>query len=99
MCVIVGVAIPFSPLADTLGFDALPLDFFAILGLMVLTYLGIVEFGKSRFFRPQPGVQPLARRKPPQERRVHRRAARWSSSVAANEAAGNRNRASSDRPR
>ncbi|HSP55331.1 MAG TPA: magnesium-translocating P-type ATPase [Dehalococcoidia bacterium] len=77
-CVAVGIIIPFSPLAGTLGFKALPLDFFAILGLMVVTYLGLVELGKSRFFRPQPGAQPLARRKPPQERRIHRRAARWS---------------------
>jgi P-type Mg2+ transporter len=77
-CVIIGIIIPLSPLAGTLGFEALPLDFFAILGLMVVTYLGLVEFGKSRFFRLQPGVEPLARRKPPRERRIHRRAARWS---------------------
>jgi Mg2+-importing ATPase len=85
-CVIVGIVIPFSPLADPLGFDALPLDFFAILGVMVVTYLGLVEFGKSRFFRLQPGAEPLARRKPPQERRIHRRAARWSKSRATGDA-------------
>lgn len=88
MCVLVGITIPFSPLAETLGFKALPLDFFAILGLMVITYLGLVEFGKSRFFRPQRGVQPLARRKPPRERRIHRRAARWSKPRATGEAKG-----------
>jgi Mg2+-importing ATPase len=82
-CVIVGIVIPFSPVAETLGFESLPLDFFAILGLMVVTYLGLVEFGKSRFFRPQPGERPLARKKPPRERRIHRRAARWSSKVGA----------------
>jgi Mg2+-importing ATPase len=86
MCVIVGIIIPFSPLAETLGFKTLPLDFFAILGLMVVTYLGLVEFGKSRFFRPQPGAQPLARKKPTRERRIHRRAARWSKVQATNEA-------------
>ena len=77
-CVLVGILIPFSPLADPLGFEALPLDFFAILGLMVITYLGLVELGKARFFRPRRGVEPLARRKTRQERRMHRRAARWS---------------------
>ena len=89
-CVIVGIVIPFSPLADALGFEALPLDFFAILGLMVVTYLALVEFGKSRFFRLQPGAEPLARRKPPRERRIHRRAARWSKSRATGEAGSKR---------
>ncbi len=78
LCVAAGVIIPFSPLADTLGFDSLPADFFAILAAMVATYLGLVELGKYWFFRRQHPREPLARRRHPQERRIHRRAARWS---------------------
>ncbi len=94
-CVAIGIAIPFSPLAEPLGFEALPLDFFAILGVMVVTYLGLVELGKSRFFRPQPGVQPLARRRPSHERRIHRRAARWSKPQMTPQARGTPRHASS----
>jgi Mg2+-importing ATPase len=77
-CVAVGLALPFSPLAGTLGFTPLPAGFLAILVLMVVTYLGLVEAGKARFFRPMPGERPLARPHVPHERRLHRRAARWS---------------------
>jgi Mg2+-importing ATPase len=77
-CVAVGVALPFSPVADTLGFTALPAAFLAILVCMVVTYLGLVELVKARFFRPVPGERPLARPPVAHERRVHRRAARWS---------------------
>jgi Mg2+-importing ATPase len=77
-CVAVGLALPLSPLAGALGFTPLPAGFLAILILMVVTYLGLVEAGKARFFRPLPGERPLARPHVPHERRVHRRAARWS---------------------
>jgi Mg2+-importing ATPase len=49
--VAVGVALPFSPLADRLGFQALPPTLLGILGGMVLTYLVLVEAGKALFFR------------------------------------------------
>ena len=78
VCVAVGVALPFSPLASLFGFKALPVGFFAILVLMVVTYLGLVEAGKSRFFRPVPGEQPLARPRERRQRRIHRLAGRWS---------------------
>jgi len=71
-CVAVGVALPFSPLASLFGFKALPVGFFAILVLMVVTYLGLVEAGKSRFFRPVPGEQPLAKPRERRQRRIHR---------------------------
>jgi Mg2+-importing ATPase len=77
-CAALGVVLPFSPLAGLLGFEALPTGFLGILVLMVVTYLGLVEAGKSRFFRPEPGDRPLARKRGRWERRVHRVAARWS---------------------
>jgi Mg2+-importing ATPase len=51
LIVAIGIAIPYSPLAHVLGFRALPLLFLVILGGMTLTYLGLVELGKRRFFR------------------------------------------------
>lgn len=78
VCVAVGLALPFSPLAGVLGFTSLPFGFLAILVLMVITYLGLVELGKARFFRPTPGERPLARPHVVRERRLQRIAARWS---------------------
>jgi Mg2+-importing ATPase len=77
-CVVVGVVLPFSPLADTLGFTSLPLGFLAILVLMVITYLSLVELGKARFFRTVPTGKPLARPVERRQRLVQRLAARWS---------------------
>jgi hypothetical protein len=45
---------------------------------MVVTYLALVEAGKFWFFQFRHPREPLARRRPPGERRIHRRAARWS---------------------
>ena len=50
-CVAVGVILPYSPLADVLGFEPLPLDFLAVLALMVVTYLALVELGKYVFYK------------------------------------------------
>ena len=78
-CAAVGVILPYSPLADVLGFTALPLDFLAVLVLMVVTYLALVELGKYFFFTRLGGVaRPLAIRPRRRERRVQRRAAGWS---------------------
>ena len=64
-CVGVGVILPYSPLADVLGFEALPLDFLAVLALMVVTYLALVELGKYVFFtRLGQAARPLAIRPP-----------------------------------
>ena len=49
--VAVGIAIPYSPLAHVLGFQPLPLLFLLILSGMTVTYLGLVELGKTLFFR------------------------------------------------
>jgi Mg2+-importing ATPase len=49
-CVAVAVALPFSPFASTFGFMPLPPAFFAVLLLMIATYLGLVETGKAIFY-------------------------------------------------
>jgi len=77
VCVAVGVALPFSPLADTLGFTALPIGLLAVLALMIPTYLLLLELSKRRFYRSEPTGRPVARHRPPLVRRIHRRAARW----------------------
>jgi Mg2+-importing ATPase len=79
VCAAVGAALPFTPLADTLGFTALPAAFAGVLAGMVVSYLALVELGKYVFFRARlPRAGGLARPRPAHERRVHRRAARWS---------------------
>ena len=49
--VLVGIGLPYSPLAHVLGFRTLPLLFLAILAAMTATYLGLAELGKSFFYR------------------------------------------------
>jgi Mg2+-importing ATPase len=49
--VCVAMLLPFSPLAAMLGFVALPPLFFAVLGAMILTYLGIIEAAKYFFYK------------------------------------------------
>ena len=50
-CVLTGAVLPFTPLAPWLGFTPLPPLFFAILVLMVATYLGLVEIVKRWFYQ------------------------------------------------
>ena len=52
--VAVGIYLPFSRIAHTLGFQPLPASFFAALVGMVVAYLTIVEFGKRHFFERVP---------------------------------------------
>ena len=77
-CVTVGVLLPFSPLAGVLGFTALPASFLAALVALVFLYLVLIELGKRRFYRLHIEGAPVARPRPPRERRVHHRASRWS---------------------
>jgi P-type Mg2+ transporter len=49
--VAVGVALPFTPFAELLGFVPLPVSFFVFLAVMTATYLGIVELVKRRLLR------------------------------------------------
>jgi Mg2+-importing ATPase len=48
--VAIGLALPWSPLAGLLGFTTLPLPFMVFLALSTITYLGLVELAKRRFF-------------------------------------------------
>ncbi|HUZ50069.1 MAG TPA: magnesium-translocating P-type ATPase [Candidatus Dormibacteraeota bacterium] len=52
--VAIGMLLPFTPLAPALGFVPLPPTFFAVLGLMILTYLALVEFMKRLFYGAPP---------------------------------------------
>jgi P-type Mg2+ transporter len=77
--VAIGVALPFSPLADTLGFKALPAGFLALLVAMIGVYLVLIELGKRRFYRLSAAGPALSRRRSERERHVHHRASRFSS--------------------
>ncbi len=74
---LVGAILPLTPLAGALGFARLPLEFFAILVGFVVMYLVLVEVAKWRFYAGIHTGQPLGRREG-HERRIHRRAARFS---------------------
>ncbi len=77
-CATIGVAIPYiKPLARLFGFQALPLTFLAVLAGMTVTYLTLAQLGVALFFKPQ-GGRALARAIGRQERRIARRASRWS---------------------
>ncbi len=78
VCALVGAMLPFSPLADLLGFRPLPASFLGILILMIGAYLALVEVAKRYFFAPPIAKRPLAARRKRSERRVHRVATRWS---------------------
>lgn len=49
--VVIGVLLPFSPIAPWLGFTPLPARFFLFLVPAVVTYLGLVELVKRRLYR------------------------------------------------
>ncbi len=77
-CATVGALLPFTPIASTLGFAALPLSFFLILLGMIATYLVLVEIVKARFY----AAHELPRRQHPsseqkRHRHIHRRARRF----------------------
>jgi Mg2+-importing ATPase len=78
-CAVIGAVLPFTPLADTLGFTTLPISFFLILVGMIITYLALVETAKRRFYAAQahPHRAPLTHEQR-HERHLARRAARYS---------------------
>ncbi|WP_227981991.1 magnesium-translocating P-type ATPase [Nocardia spumae] len=75
-----GVILPFTPLANRLGFTPLPIAFFGALALLVLVYLALAETAKRRFFRV-PAPVPAERPRTPGHR-VQRRAARFTTGSA-----------------
>ena len=76
---LVGAILPYTGLANLLGFTALPTTFFLLLFAMVVVYLLLVEVAKTRFYRvphlrtPQPAISHTERL----ERRIRRRASRF----------------------
>ena len=77
-CALIGITIPFTPLAHVLGFTSLPLAFFLILLAMVAMYLVLVELVKARFYaiqgRPH---RSRATREQRRHRHLRRRASRF----------------------
>ena len=77
--VLVGLALPATPVARDLGFRPLPTAFLFALVALAATYLVLLESAKSRFYRaveaPAPTAAPGELRR---TRRLHRRAARFS---------------------
>ena len=75
--VLIGAALPNSPLGHRLEFGHLPVGFFAALVGMIITYLVLVESAKHLFQRIEPATPPpVAPSSRPQ--RVQRRASKWS---------------------
>jgi P-type Mg2+ transporter len=59
LAVVAGVILPYTPLAEPLGFVALPAGFYAFLALATLTYLALVQVVKHRLM-----ARVLSERKP-----------------------------------
>ncbi|GAA2052078.1 magnesium-translocating P-type ATPase [Catenulispora yoronensis] len=80
--VAIGAALPATPLAHTLGFQPLPVAYFAALAGMVVGYLVLIEIGKKVFYRVAATSAPTA---PSDKKRRHllRRAARFSTATRA----------------
>jgi len=76
--VAIGFALPFSPLAHTLGFTRLPLGLIGAIVAIIPTYLLVLELGKRVFYRHVAEAPPPPLRARPHEHRLRRRAARWS---------------------
>ncbi|WP_309230638.1 cation transporting ATPase C-terminal domain-containing protein [Nocardia sp. SYP-A9097] len=74
--VAIAAAIPFTPLARSLGFTPLPAGFFLAMALMIVVYLALAETAKHWFFRNPPQVPTERTRRTGY--RMHRRAARFS---------------------
>ncbi len=75
--VAIGFALPFSPLAHTLGFTRLPLGLVGAIAVIIPTYLLLLELGKRLFYRHLAETPSPAPTRRPREHRVLRRASRW----------------------
>jgi P-type Mg2+ transporter len=47
----IGIGLPFSPLADTLGFVALPPLYWPLVGVMLVGYIVLTQVVKTWFVR------------------------------------------------
>ncbi len=74
--VAVGIFLPFSLWAHTLGFRSLPIGYFGALVAMILTYLALAEAAKYEFYRIREHTERQARNH--RLRRTQRRAAAFS---------------------
>jgi len=76
---LVGAILPYTGLAQLLGFSPLPTTFFLILFGMVVVYLLLVELAKSRFYRAPHAQTPRIARTHAErlERGIRRRASRF----------------------
>jgi P-type Mg2+ transporter len=75
---VVGAVLPVSPLAHFLGFGHLSALFYLAVVLMVAAYVALAELVKQRFFYSHGRPRPVAALRDERERRIHRRAFRWS---------------------
>jgi Mg2+-importing ATPase len=69
--VAVGAVLPVTPLASILGFQPLPVGFFAALVALVITYLGLVEVAKRSFYRHAIVSRPTPRIRSRRDARQH----------------------------
>jgi Mg2+-importing ATPase len=76
-CVLVGVSIPFSPLAGWFGFSPLPPLYFLVVGVMVTIYLVLAELAKVLFYRWVKPDKPVSIALAAPQRRVHRLQTNW----------------------
>jgi P-type Mg2+ transporter len=75
--VAIGFALPFSPLAHTLGFTRLPLNLLAVILVIIPTYLLCLEVAKRFFYQHQAATPKPPAVQLPHQRRILRRASRW----------------------
>jgi Mg2+-importing ATPase len=75
--VAIGIALPYSPFAQTLGFTALPATLVAVIAALIPTYLLLLELGKRRFYAQEATRRPAHRKPRTTRHRIQRRASRW----------------------
>jgi P-type Mg2+ transporter len=76
LCIALAIVIPLSPLRSAFDFVVPSLRYFAVLSVMAVSYLALVDSLKNRI-RHDPKAVPIIPAPVEIERRVDRRAARW----------------------
>jgi len=74
---LVGMVLPFTPLAHPLGFTSLPVEFFVVLAGMIVSYLVLTDVTKVLFYRAlgQEPSQPTSAEPQLPDKQIQRRAA------------------------